>query len=306
MSTNVEREEVQAILDLFSNRDTSRGPADVSQRDFRQPLRIAPESLARIDACIQKARSRVEQGLHEVLGSLHRVKLSGVREANAEGLFDDAVQPLAMSRFTVGGRLGWLVWQSPAAVAAVEAGLGARSEGGDGRELTAIERSMLGRLMTAVISPTLAALELDGDNFEVVVDVEDIGSWHDGESEEEPDPHRLCINLEFQGPGDTSTFHLYLPGFTQKSADKLHKVPAALPQHLSPVTFDVGVLLGESEISLASLLEIEVGDVIPLSGDASTPLIMHVEGIPCASGTLGTSAGRLALRIDNVQLPKHR
>ena len=304
MSTNVEPEEVQAILDLFSNRENARGPADVSQRDFRQPLRMAPESLAKLDGRVQKARGAVERSLHDVLGSLHRVKLTGIRETTAEGLFDDAVQPLALARFTVDGQFGWLVWQSPAAVAAVEAVLGARSDGGAARELTAIERSMLGRLMAAVISPTLTALDLEGDNFEVVVDVEDIGSWRDGEGE--PDSHRLCINLEFQGPGDTSTFHLYLPGFTQQAAGKLRNVPESLPEHLSPVSFEVGVLLGSSEISLAALLEIEPGDVIPLSGDASTPLVLHVEGIPCASGTLGTSTGRLALRVEDVHLPNDR
>ena len=66
MSTNVEPEEVQAILDLFSNRENARGPADVSQRDFRQPLRMAPESLAKLDGRVQKARGAVERSLHDV------------------------------------------------------------------------------------------------------------------------------------------------------------------------------------------------------------------------------------------------
>lgn len=58
-------------------------------------------------------------------------------------------------------------------------------------------------------------------------------------------------------------------------------------------------VLARPELQLAELLQLRVGDVIPVSLPAQVPLL--VEGRPIALGTIGEHDGRTALRIEKIQ-----
>jgi flagellar motor switch protein FliM len=58
-------------------------------------------------------------------------------------------------------------------------------------------------------------------------------------------------------------------------------------------------VLARPELQLSELLQIRVGDVIPVSLPAQVPLL--VEGRPIALGTIGEHDGRTALRIEKIQ-----
>lgn len=58
-------------------------------------------------------------------------------------------------------------------------------------------------------------------------------------------------------------------------------------------------VLARPELQLSELLQLRVGDVIPVSLPAQVPLL--VEGRPIALGTIGDHDGRTALRIEKIQ-----
>ena len=57
-------------------------------------------------------------------------------------------------------------------------------------------------------------------------------------------------------------------------------------------------VLARPELSLAELMQLRVGDVIPISLPAQVPLL--VEGRPIALGTIGEHDGRAALKIEKL------
>ncbi len=58
--------------------------------------------------------------------------------------------------------------------------------------------------------------------------------------------------------------------------------------------------IGEVEITVGDLIELEVGDVIPLGKAVSDPLLLRVEGVPKFAGVPGYSRGAQALKLTNM------
>ena len=55
--------------------------------------------------------------------------------------------------------------------------------------------------------------------------------------------------------------------------------------------------LGESEISLSELMDLRVGDVIPLDQDATGEFSVQVEGVPKFKGLYGVHHGSVAVQL---------
>jgi flagellar motor switch protein FliM len=60
---------------------------------------------------------------------------------------------------------------------------------------------------------------------------------------------------------------------------------------------NINVKLGEADISMRDLMELQAGDIIQLNTDATNPLDILVEGIPKFRGIPGLLRGNRALRI---------
>ena len=58
--------------------------------------------------------------------------------------------------------------------------------------------------------------------------------------------------------------------------------------------------LASIDVPLTDLLELEVGDVIPLGVHTQTPVDIYVEDRSCAKGRMGSHLGRLAVRIEKL------
>ena len=67
--------------------------------------------------------------------------------------------------------------------------------------------------------------------------------------------------------------------------------------HLSSATAEVVVKLGAAEISVGDLVNLNVGDVIPLSQDADGELTVLVEGVPKFKCLFGVSRGNRAVQV---------
>ena len=74
---------------------------------------------------------------------------------------------------------------------------------------------------------------------------------------------------------------------------------AQLSGALADVRIEARTVLARPELTLSELVQLKVGDVIPVSIPASVPLL--VEGRTVATGSIGEQDGKAALRIERIQ-----
>jgi flagellar motor switch protein FliM len=72
-----------------------------------------------------------------------------------------------------------------------------------------------------------------------------------------------------------------------------------LNQALADVRIEARTVLARPELSVADLMRLKVGDVIPVSIPASVPLL--VEGRAVAVGSIGEQDGKAALKIERIE-----
>ncbi len=70
-----------------------------------------------------------------------------------------------------------------------------------------------------------------------------------------------------------------------------------IKEQIMGTTSNVLVKLGEADITMRDLMELQAGDIIQLNSDATTPLDILVEGIPKFKGIPGLLKGNRALKI---------
>ena len=70
-----------------------------------------------------------------------------------------------------------------------------------------------------------------------------------------------------------------------------------LEEHLRAAEAEILVNLGSTEITVGDLVNLNVGDVIPLSQDADGELSIFVEGVPKARCLFGVSRGNRAVQV---------
>lgn len=95
------------------------------------------------------------------------------------------------------------------------------------------------------------------------------------------------------------------PALTGKVLDKAEPDPAwrnALTRAAMHVRFPVRSVLAEPTVPLSRLMNLVVGDVIPLSIGPTVPVM--VGGDRLGTGTVGTSNGRAAVQLVSLSLPK--
>jgi flagellar motor switch protein FliM len=303
VSTQIEPEEVGAILELFGAED-ARPPAEVVERDFTRPRRVSQQRHAEILRAARRSLRDIVAAIRDISGSAWKLDLTDAEEADADGFARGVTRPFVIGQFQAGGAPAWITWQNAPAVAMVEQILGSAGDGDDdgSRELSPLEARVLHRLLEAVAQDSSRSLGLDFANFASIEDPVEIASWT--EAGEDADSHRLCLNYELHGPGGPSTLHVYLPGLASPGPARAAGAAApALPAHLGPVEVEVAAVLGGAKVPLADLLALEPGDVIPLEDAQGEPLTLTADGVPCGHARLGTHRGRLAVQIEDAHLP---
>jgi len=97
----------------------------------------------------------------------------------------------------------------------------------------------------------------------------------------------------------------HAPALTGKVLDKAEPDPAwrnALTRAAMNVRFPVRSVLAEPTVPLSRLMNLVVGDVIPLSIGPTVPVM--VGGDRLGTGTVGTSNGRAAVQLVSLSSPK--
>jgi len=293
-------QELEAILAAVAHKSASvTGPA--LTRDFARPQRLSADERAELRERLVRALPLLERELSNVLRARARVSLSDVDEIDAAAAIGELRPPMAVAPFQARGQPCWLVWESVAAVAALELALGApEAKGGEARKLTSVEGMLFKRVATSIVRELGVVLDFDPDGLRIATLLEELGSPRD--AGDQYDPRRLLVLLEIEIPTGTSSLRLYLPAPKIERVDARVKsaLGASLPAHLDLVPLSISARLGAADLPLAELLALEVGDVIPLGVAADEPLEVWAEDRPWASALLGSSAGRLALRLHSL------
>jgi flagellar motor switch protein FliM len=88
--------------------------------------------------------------------------------------------------------------------------------------------------------------------------------------------------------------------YQTESGETDHEWVEKLQTHLGQAMAEVVVRLGSAEISVGDLVNLNVGDVIPLSQDADGELAMTVEGVEKYKCLFGVSRGNRAVQVTRV------
>ena len=302
VTAHLSPDEAQALLAAVRPSGQGGTPAAVETRDFGRPQRLSARASEELRKRVQGALRECEQALGRALRTDITLELAELGEVNAQGLFDELVEPFALARFDVGGQPAWARWDIAGAVSAIERKLGMQTSAAKERALSALERRFLVELFEGVVAPLVKALNAKASNVRIVAEAENAGAWSEGGPG--ADRARLRLHLVCNGLGAPSGIDLWLPGVAAREPAQ-EPAPQSLPRHLDDVSVWISARLGARDVPLAELLAIEAGDVIPLGTSADGGIEVLAEDVPCARARLGRSEGRIALRIEEVGPPPH-
>jgi len=309
VSSIVEREEAQAILEAVRSRSGEPGAGSVETRDFGQPRRLSRERLQRLSRLIT---TRLPEVCSELAGPLRvqpKLTLASVSEVNADGLFTDLEAPFLVHCFDCGGSPAWILWDAVTAASWVETvltGPQADEPSEDEeeteqqtRQLSRSECRVLERLLESVLIPITAALGLERTGGQLAQIPEELVTLEDAGPG--GDPRRLMLHFMIEGQTGSSDMRIYLPGLDEEPIDAARKSePTQLPDHLSDVELILAAHLASVEVPLTELLDLEPGDLIPLGVPVGTPVEIQVEDRTCATATWGRRSGLLAIKIEEL------
>lgn len=178
------------------------------------------------------------------------------------------------------------------------------------REFTRTEESLLARIadnLAALLSESwreVAPIEPQIKSRETSVSAARIG---------QPDENVVVCGFKVAPPqGAASTIEILFPAAALRSvegalATRSDEVACArgaewraqLGAALADVRIEARTVLARPELSLAELVQLKVGDVIPVSIPALVPLL--VEGRTVAVGSIGEQEGKAALKIERIE-----
>lgn len=307
MSAQLDPEEVQAIADAMSVDAGHKPPATVAERDFSIPRRLSLEVVKRISETLRNLVPSLKRSFQSIVPATVEIEPIAVREITARGLFEGLEPPFIVGRFTNAGAPGWIVWDPSQAIGCVQAALGMPdpqiNEIDPSVEISFVERRLMSRALERLVAPLAERFHFQVEGLIIAEKLDDIGSWEDQGAD--ADAHRLCIELSLTALDTTTTVTLYLPGFLPAEVeDHEDELVGKAPPVLRAIPVDVHATFDPIEVPLAQLLEVEVGDVIPIAPIRSARLTLSVGDRPVAHAELGRNYERLAVRILDI-IPAH-
>ena len=317
MAGLVDPEEAAALARAAGGGDAPRRVAVVVPRDFTEPRTLSADRIARIRKTLSARLQSIANALAGPLRGHPTLTLGEVGEVNAQGLFDGFVRPFLVHGFPCAGQQGWVVWDTAAGRLVADTILSGPDAGAastqdvddDGAEdaddppgdpmLTRTERRVVGRALDEVLARIAGEFGLEVGPGEIWQEPEELTTLED--LGPDADSRRLFVHLGFEDErGTTSDLRIYVPGIAAAEDENEERTRDGAPAHLASVDLDVSAILGGTDVPLAELLEIEVGDVIPLDARVGDPVELEVEETICARGRYGAHAGLLAILVDEV------
>lgn len=314
-------DEIAALMNELHEHPTKTEGVSHSPRPFAfgsdaaRPMNALP--------ALDRMNERVSRRLRDLLEPFVRVKPSVVVEESTIRIFGDwkAEQPEFVSLSVYGFKPmkgGILLALQPEFVSRlVDCFYGGSGDAAANasREFTATEESLLGRLADSILAdlatvwseviPARPQLRSRETNVEFATLAR---------SDEPVAVTRFIVKF---GRGNAVNVDILYPVSSLRSVEQ--ELLATSPEDVSArgeewrerLTAAVGqvrvkarTVLARPELSLAELMQLRVGDVIPISLPAQVPLL--VEGRPIALGTIGEHDGRAALKIEKLEKRRNR
>lgn len=177
----------------------------------------------------------------------------------------------------------------------------------EGKEFTRIELSIMRKVMDLAIKDLEDAWapvhKMDIDLVRVEVNPQFVGVVP-------PSEVIITTTFEVELENASGTIVLVIPYSTiepiknklnssyQVETDRVDQVwTKMLEEHIKQVSANVVVNLGQTEISVADLVNLSVGDVIPLAKNADDELELNIEGVPKFKCFFGVSRGSRAVQL---------
>jgi flagellar motor switch protein FliM len=291
---NVSPEEIDALVG-----DETTTPQEVVKlRDFRQPRRLSAAQQQSLRLAISQALPAMEGDLSIWLRGECTLSLTDLGEATAVGLFDDFADPLSILTFEVDGAQGWVVWDTDAALRASIIALGTEIPEDFGvRPLSPMEQGLVTDMLGVFTSHIGRLLGLELATTSYSQDVRDFLTQH--EADEGQDLQRLYVHLNLESGAGSTVLRFYLPGILPDVI--VAKDPLAqLPTHLGAVSVEVCAEFGCVDVALPDLMQIEVGDVIPLNIKVGDSVNVRVEGNLSGQARWGQHNGMTSIIIERL------
>jgi flagellar motor switch/type III secretory pathway protein FliN len=296
--SSLEEPELDALQEAFVEARAARAP-QVEPRNFSQPRQLSSATLEGLSRRLRTALDAVVPELARTLRGNHKLSLLGLREVDACGLGRDLPVPFVVHGFPCSGETGWIVWDSCAAHRTAEAVITGSVDGEPdaGARLSRTEGRIVSDLLDRIAGCCALAMGLEPGSGVVGQDPDELITQ--GIAAPDQDGRRLALDLAFEGPGGPSQLRVLLPGVREERAAE---VPAArdLPNHLDRVEVSVSACLGSIDVPLSQLLDLEVGDVIPLGVPEGSTVELFAEDRPYASASWGRHGDHLAVQVERL------
>ncbi|HET9454516.1 MAG TPA: FliM/FliN family flagellar motor switch protein [Gemmatimonadaceae bacterium] len=309
-------------------RTATRRNADVQAYDFRRPHRVSRERQRTLEAMYERVVKSLESALVSRLRDAIDLRLQSVEQVT----FGEYIYSLSIpcSAYLIEihktGQQGVMDFQKELAFYLVD-----RLFGGShdpqlmDRALTPIERMALSTVAERAL---VACAEAWHDQVRLTLSIsgfESIPEIIQGIGREDP---VLVANVEAKFTGGRGLLSICLPlsvleSFFSQSTDRVSKVVGSAEERagfrsitessLRATHVPIAVRLPDFHITLAELLDLREGTVIPLGVPANAAVTLHVGDQRRFTGTFGKANGMKAVRVDREALdvphppgPPHR
>jgi flagellar motor switch protein FliM len=303
------------------------GGAD--QEDEAPPLNIAPYDLGNQDRVI-RGRTMTLDIIYERFIRLFRVSLStSLRKIASLSIistdllkFGEFLNTLpipscmGVMRFETLRGSGMIVFESKLVYALVDAYFGGSDRPytkSEGKEFTRIELSVINRVINLALHDLDEAWKpvhpVDVQFVRVEVNPQFVGLVP-------PSDIIISTTFEVELEHASGTIAVVVPYATlepikeklsagyQPDGDRFSKIwTKQVKQHLSTTHLNCKVLLGETTLNVGDLVNLNIGDVIPLAQDSDGELELQIEDVPRFKCLFGVSRGNRAIQITRKVTP---
>ena len=324
MNQLLSQDEVDALLRGISDGDIEMGQDDgtgvdgVRPYDFANQDRITRGRMPTLEIIDQKLARLLRASLSGALRRIVDVTAGNIEMIKFGELLKTMPMPTSMHIFRMsplrGGAL--LVIESNLVSILIESffgGPGGMSVKIKGRDFTPIESGMILRVVNIIFEDMEKAWEavepikIDLERSEVnprfvgIVPPSDVVvvSSFEIDVDEAKGIAIICIPYSMLEPFRSKLY----AAFQNESSERDYTWLRRMARQIEDVEVEASVELGSTEISMRSLLELRVGDIICLDQDCDSELVIRIEGVPKFMGLPQVIKQRKALEITSQILP---
>lgn len=324
MNQVLSQNEVDALLAAVSDGDVATsevagsGPGKVDERrivnyDLTSQDRIIRGRLPQLEVIYEKFMRAFRVSLSSALRKIASITLTSTEFLKFGEFINTLPMPTCMSvlRFTNLRGSALLVIESKLAYALVDSFFGGADRPYtkiDGKDFTPIELSIVQKVVALAIAdlePAWASVEKVGFSFvRTEVNPQFVGIVP-------PTDVVIASTFDVELENANGTISIVLPyasiepikqklstGF-QVETDQTDKKlwTSIIQEQLMETELEIKVNLGETEIKLKDMMNLKVGDVIPLDQNATGEFDVNVEGVAKFKGYYGIHHGTVAVQV---------